>query len=204
MKAEKYTSFSRQGMVNTMYDHLSNFTFILYEALGKNENISLQVPYVSAEPGDCGIGCVAMMLQSRGIKTPDVDHLSEKYKKEGYYIHDIGWSHNGLVTILQESGVAARRAERQIIFQIVDSLQKDKPVMVSLRVPDVHNLSDKGFYKPQNEHVSNTGHLCLVVGIRKDTVVLHDPRNIGKYSAYLHVPFRDFKRIITGRCIYLL
>lgn len=78
-------SYSLKRAINIMHNRLSNLSFVLYEILRKKENISLEVPYIEAEPGDCGIGCVVMMLQYLSTESPNVKQLSNKYKKKNYY-----------------------------------------------------------------------------------------------------------------------
>ncbi len=185
------------------YSIFSNLSFALFEHLGEQPNISLAVPYEAALPDDCGVGCVAMLLKFRGIQTPTSQQLSREYRGEKYYMSNVGWIHDGLVAILQQFGVNAYRTEHQNIFQIVHNLKNKNPIVVSLRVPEIGNLSKEGIYESEDELQPLTGHLCVAVGIGDGNILLHDPRNFTIYKDYLQVPLDDFKRVFTGRCIYL-
>lgn len=194
--------FSKEFYKKT-YPPFSNFCFTLFEHFGERLSISLTVPYETALPDDCGIGCVAMLLKFRDISTPTIKQLSEEYKNEKYYMNNVGWKHDGLTSILQQFGVDAYRAEHQSIFQIVRNLKNEKPVIVSLRVPEIDNLSKEGVYMGKEKSRPLIGHLCVVVGVFDESILLHDPRNVTIYKDYVQVPFADFKRAFTGRCIYL-
>lgn len=185
------------------YSLFSNLSFAFFEHLGEQPNISLAVPYEAALPDDCGIGCVAMLLKFRDIPVPSVQQLSREYKSDKYYINNIGWIHDGLASILQQFGIGAYHAEHQNVFQIVRSLKNKNPVIVSLRAPEIGNLSKEGIYESKEKLQPLTGHLCVVVGMYDRGILLHDPRNVTIYKDYLQVPLADFKRVFTGRCIYL-
>lgn len=196
------SKFSKEFSQKT-YFLFSNLSFALFEHLGEQPNISLAIPYEAALPDDCGVGCVAMLLKFRDVPTPSVQQLSREYKSDKYYMNNVGWRHDGLVAILQQFGVDAYRAEHQSIFQIVRNLKNEKPVIVSLRVPEIDNLSKEGVYMSKEKLRPPIGHLCVVVGIYDGGILLHDPRTVTIYKDYLKVPLADFKRVFTGRCIYL-
>ena len=166
------------------------------------KEISLDVPFESAPQGDCGLGCVKMILKYKRVKSLSIQELSKKYKDE-FYIEEIGWKHDGLIKILNDYELGAYRKSDQSFIQITDSINNNRPVIVSLRVPSMNTISEKGIYINRGNDQEQVGHLCVVVGYDDDNVVIHDPRNIFKYKDFLHVPKNDFLRVFTGRCIYL-
>lgn len=169
----------------------------------KKINLLLNIPYTKASLGNCGIGCVSMILKSKKIKSPTVIKLSKKYKKNNYYIKNVGWKHDGLVSILKEFGIDAYRKEQQTVSDLAQSLEKNKPIIVSLKVPSAENLSNDGTYKSRDKLLKHVGHLCVVVGINEGSIILHDPRNIGKYKKYLKININEFLKVFTQRCIYI-
>ncbi|KKP48060.1 MAG: hypothetical protein UR39_C0002G0163 [Candidatus Woesebacteria bacterium GW2011_GWA1_33_30] len=163
----------------------------------------LNVPYIEAQPNNCGIACIAMLVAYKTNVFLKVNKLAYKYKNSDNYIDNIGWKHDSLISILNKFGLHAYRAGEQSFLQIIESVKQNNPVIVSLIVPKVNNLSIKGIYIPKNKLLSSTGHLCVIVGINNSDLMLHDPRNIGKYKNNLKITFKEFQRVFTGRCIYL-
>lgn len=168
-----------------------------------NINILLKVPYIQTEPGNCGIACVAMLIAYTNNLFPEVEKLVKEFKIPENYLENIGWKHDGLIAILKRFDIQTHRAENQTFHEIIKHLEMNKPVIVSVRVPKITNLSKYGTYLPENTLLAPIGHLCVIVGTVNSTFLLHDPRNIGKYKANLTITFEDFLRIFTGRCIYL-
>ena len=185
------------------YSLFSDFCFALYEHFGEQTDVSIPVPYEPAPPDDCGLGCVAMLLKFKNVSIPTIQQLSRQYKNKEYYIDNVGWKHDGLVAILEQFGIAAYRVGHQGIFQISHSLKKEKPLIASLRVPRVDNLAKDGVYVSEDKSQPLIGHLCVIVGIENGNILFHDPRNIQIYKDKLRVPFTDFRKVFTGRCIYL-
>ena len=108
-----------------------------------------------------------------------------------------------MIKILNDYRLDAYRRSDQSLTQIVDSINNNRPVIVSLKVPSIDNISENGIYINRYDDQEQVGHLCVVVGYSDNDVIIHDPRNINKYKDFLHIPKDDFLRVFTGRCIYL-
>ncbi len=155
----------------------------------------LNVPYISAKPGNCGIGCIAMLL-----RLPSVENLERKYKTNNFYNKKLGWLHQGMMNILEGYGLKSLSRKFQSMDDVTKNIYNEKPVIVSLQVPEPNNLGT-GLYSKQDKSKPNVGHLCVVTGITQKGFIIHDPRNVGIYSKNLTVPFCVFAKIFTGNTI---
>lgn len=163
------------------------------------DTIDINVPYHQAKPGDCGIGCVAMILDWFRIQT-DVTSLNKKYCSTDYYLSKTGWKHQGLVQILKDYQISATSYKFITLKFLVAQLRQGRPLIVSLQVPEIDNLDEKNYQKIDSS-LPSTGHLCLLKGIINQSLILHDPRNIKGYGPNLKINIRDFIPYYTGRCI---
>lgn len=164
------------------------------------QKINLKIRYQAAKPGDCGLGCVVMLLNYYG-KTITIESLKKKYKKSPYYIDPAGWTHQGLVDICNTNNASAKAYRFKSMRFIVDMLEKGKPLIVSLRVPGIDNLHGLEVYQKKNSQLTLEGHLCLVSGVNDGLVVIQDPRNIGIHGKNTKVPIKTLLNIFTGNCI---
>lgn len=156
----------------------------------------VEVPYVSANPGDCGIGCISMLLNHQ----ISVDKLARQYKKPPFYTESLGWSHEGLKKILKDNQLECQLKRYHTPQLLIQHILKNQPVFVSLKVPNINNLGNE-LYTKADDRKDVVNHLCLLVGVDRDSLILHDPRNVGIYSANVSVPIRLFSKIFTGNCI---
>lgn len=161
-----------------------------------DRKVYLDYPYVSADLGNCGIACVAMITSNVAIT-----ELGEKYKHLPYYQTSVGWSHPGLVQILSDYGQVARSKKAMTLVDLKNSIFQGKPVIVSLIVPHPQNLKKEVLYESNNPNAKNSGHLCLVVGFDAKGFFLHDPRNTKGYAADVAVPYSRFAAIFSGNGI---
>lgn len=195
-----------------MLKHLIIKTLIQFDFLkerifhGANmENISLQVPYVSSSPGNCGGACVVMVIKSHGVKIESSDDFITGLRNENNYIENVGWTHKGLAEIAADYGVSIRSYRYKSAEFVIRQLQNEKPVIVSLQVPDYDNVSQKELYAKKDQSEPLSYHLCVAVGMEmvddQPCVILHDPRNIGIYTKNVEVPLGLFRKIFTGNCL---
>jgi len=132
----------------------------------------------------CGIACLKMIMEYKGVKVDSLDLLNEGQIIGGYN-STIGWDHNSLVRLLRNHGISSYPQEfRSIkidieskdmtdsseennflekgIEKIRESIDNGNPVMVSVAA---------GFGENGSPHV------VLVVGHDDDNLYFNDPNN---------------------------
>ena len=114
--------------------------------------MKLEVPYYSQyldvinldwQPRACGIVCLKMLLESRGIQTPSLDKMIEQGNAIGAY-GESGWKHAGLIALAYQYGIRLSRAEwrhsdtktadglnEEGIEFLISELRAGKPVLIS-------------------------------------------------------------------------
>ena len=75
--------------------------------------MKIKVPYYSQyldvinpewQSRACGIVCLKMLLESRGVQTPSLDEMIEQGNMIGAY-GESGWKHNGLIALAYQYGI---------------------------------------------------------------------------------------------------
>lgn len=162
------------------------------------ETFSAEATYISSTLGNCGIACVAMLIDEK------LPVLLEKYKRAPYYDDEIGWYHYGLEKILRNYRVVAEVKKYLLLTQLKKLLENKKLVIVSLAVPHPNNLAElqeNNAYQPLNKNQKNIGHLCLLRGFNAEGFYLNDPRNLKGYAENVFVPYSTFVKIFKGNGI---
>jgi len=141
--------------------------------------MTIQLPYYSQQRdvGDpewkdraCGVVCLKMVLDGLLRARVSVSELIGRGLEIGGYDFDIGWRHDGLVSLAKEYGLEMTRREyksadarekeilfRQGVSDIVRSLAEKKPVLVSV----LKRFRDTGGF-----------HIVVLVGLKTDEGVL--------------------------------
>jgi uncharacterized protein YvpB len=96
----------------------------------------------------CGIASLAMILDFYGKKV-DLNELVEKALKKGGYIEGTGWKHQAIVELAVDYGFKSFRTEDEKVENLVDSLNKNEPVIISIH---------------KNFDPKNGGHLAVLCG----------------------------------------
>ncbi len=78
-----------------------------------------------------------------------------------------------------------------------------KPVVCSVSVPDIDNLDQKELYLPIDSEKKTSKHMILAIGFNGNSIIVHDPRDIGIYSKNLKIPNIVFSKIFNGNGIVL-
>ncbi len=140
----------------------------------------------------CGIVSLAMILDYYAIPFV-LDEMIVRALKNNGYIKGIGWKHQALVDLAIGYGLEARRTEDDIIDNLMDSLVRDEPVIVSV-------------YK--NFDTKKGGHLVVLLGFYvadKELVGFYINDPIG--AQYKHQnQFIEIEKFINGwkkRAIYV-
>lgn len=162
--------------------------------------MNLEVPYYSAEVGSCGLGCVSMLLDYYGV-CASVSDLMQHYKREPYYSQTLGWRHQGLATILNKHGIESQAYRFGSLRDLWHQLKDKKPVIASLKVPHINNLDPDNLYRRLDQTKPLEGHLCLITGISKTKITLHDPRNLDNYGANVKLDLPRFLEVFTGNWV---
>jgi len=174
-------------------------------ARNQKTNIRLNVPYFDSQPGNCGLACIQMLLGYYQRQVPTQKQLTRKYKsKPFYYLEPFGWTQQGLITILDNHGLPSISTDYVGLSTVIKRVGDRKPVIVSIQVPSINNLHSSKLYRPNNSQLLSEGHLVIITGIKDSKVLVHDPRNIGKYTAFLSVDYSVFNQIYSGRYIYAI
>lgn len=145
----------------------------------------------------CGVVCLKMLLESKGVKTPSIDEMI----KEGVTLKaysENGWLHDGLITLGEKYGAKLYRKEFRKkdadqdtleklniegVYTIVGELKEGRPVIVSAI---------------KNFEVRDKFHMVLVVGAEIENEVVkgfyyHDPDSYTESKgAYQFAPFTTF------------
>lgn len=96
--------------------------------------MKITIPYYSQyldvinpgwQPRACGIVCLKMLLESRGVQTPSLDGMIEQGNMIGAY-GESGWKHDGLIALAYQYGIKLSRAEwRQSNTKTTDELNEE-------------------------------------------------------------------------------
>lgn len=153
----------------------------------------------------CGVACLKMLLDSKGVQTPSLDEMIQQGDAIGAY-GDSGWKHDGLVALAYQYGVKLSRAEwRQSDTQSSDELNKEgihfllseleagRPVIISAI---------------KNFEIRDKFHLVLLVGAEIEEGIAkgfyyHDPDSYTETKgAYQFVPFHIFEKAWRSMAIF--
>lgn len=211
MRNQKFESRNEKRILNLEFKFMKTIVSKILEILNQLiEQVprrqlidyDLNVPYISGKAGNCGITCVMMLFDYYGVSLSEKDKFIKKHKTKDNYGDPIGWTHQGLVNILSSEGIPAKKRNfKSLSFVIRQIIQHKNPVIVSLKVPAIDNISQKKLFAPIDKGKPLEGHICLTKGIRGKNVILHDPRNFGIYTKDLVVPFEVFEKVFSGNCI---
>jgi len=141
----------------------------------------------------CGIVSLAMVLDFYGIEV-DLSELIDLGLKNNGYIKDVGWKHQVIVDLAKKFGLESRRREGEKIKNLVEALDKNEPVIISI-----------------NKHfdTKNGGHLAVLNGyfIDKDGELMGFYVNDPVGASYKHKDqFIELEKFIQGwkkRAIYI-
>ncbi|HAT68831.1 MAG: hypothetical protein A2481_04390 [Candidatus Yonathbacteria bacterium RIFOXYC2_FULL_47_9] len=147
----------------------------------------------------CGVVCLKMLLDARGIQTPPLDEMIQDGVTLGAYSEN-GWLHDGLIELGAKYGgnlyrkefrkkdadpETAERLNHEGIDALLHELEAGRPVIISAI---------------KNFEISNKFHMVLVVGAEIEEGIVkgfyyHDP---GSYTdtkgAYQFVPMNIFSK----------
>ena len=145
----------------------------------------------------CGVVCLKMLLDARGVKTPLLDEMIQDGVALGAYSEN-GWLHDGLIVLGAKYGGELYRKEfrnkdadtetverlnREGIDMILHELEAGRPVIVSAI---------------KNFEISNKFHMVLVVGAEIQEGIVkgfyyHDPDSYTEtMGSYQFVPISTF------------
>ncbi len=79
----------------------------------------------------CGIVSLAMLMEYYGIEV-DVESLIELGLKKDGYLKGIGWKHQVICDLAKHFGLQSYRSENETIEKLMESLEKDEPVIISI------------------------------------------------------------------------
>ena len=140
----------------------------------------------------CGVVDVAMIVDFYKPKTTSAQEVLKEALKEGAYVKNVGWSHEGLATLAPKYGLVGKTIDLSTLKN-TDALSqfkdivKEGPVIASIH---------RGF-NPKSPY----GHLVVVTGFDDKLVYYNDP---GKHDGIRTVAIDDFtkgwkKRLIVIR-----
>lgn len=145
----------------------------------------------------CGVVCLKMLLDARGVETPSLDEMIQAGVALGAYSEN-GWLHDGLIELGAKYGSelyrkefrkkdvdaeTAERLNREGIDGVLRELEAGRPVIVSAI---------------KNFEISNKFHMVLVVGAETEEGIVkgfyyHDPDSYTETKgAYQFVPISTF------------
>lgn len=128
----------------------------------------------------CGVVDVAMIVEFYKPKTTSVQKVLEEALKQGAYVKNVGWSHNGLAALAVEYGLVGKTVDlstvkNSIALSQFKDIVKEGPVIASIH---------RGF-NPKSSY----GHLIVVTGFDDKLVYYNDP---GKHDGIRTVAIADF------------
>lgn len=155
----------------------------------------------------CGIVCLKMLLEARGVTTPLLDEMIKDGVALGAYSEN-GWLHDGLIALGIKYGGSLHRKEfrkknedkevveklsKEGINAILGELEAGRPVIVSTI---------------KNFEIKNKFHMVLVVGAEMEEGIVkgfyyHDPDSYTETKgAYQFVPFNVFEKTWRRMAIF--
>lgn len=166
--------------------------------------IELPLAYVKAPPGQCGLGCAAMVIEVFTQQKVNIEELAKKYQSHRrYYLDQVGWTHHGLADLMAKYDIHAEVFKWKSPRYVVGQLLHKRLVIVSLTVPEVENTSQSDPYEAINPSLPSIQHLCVAYGYENGQILLHDPRGIGIYTQ-VRVPLQRFTEVFSGNGILIL
>ena len=128
----------------------------------------------------CGVADVAMIVDFYKPKTTSVQEILEEALKQGAYVKNVGWSHEGLATLAAKHGLIGKTVDLSTLKNAAalsqfEDIVKEGPVIASIH---------RGF-NPK----SSFGHLVVITGFDDKLVYYNDP---GKHDGIRTVSITDF------------
>lgn len=150
--------------------------------------MKLAVPYYSQylnvtdhewQSRACGVVCLKMLLESKGVKTPSIDEMIKDGVVLGAYSEN-GWLHDGLIALGEKYGAKLYRKEFRKKDADTDTLDKLNIEGVDMIIGELYEGRPVVISAIKNFEVHNKFHMVLVVGADiEDGVVkgfyYHDP-----------------------------
>lgn len=176
----------------------------------------LSIPYYSQylnvtnpewQPRACGVVCLKMLLEARGVTTPPLNEMIKDGVALGAYSEN-GWRHDGLIELgtkyggsvyrkefrkKNEDKIIAERLNKEGVNTILEELEAGRPVIVSTI---------------KNFKIRDKFHLVLVVGSEVEDGIVkgfyyHDPDSYTEArGAYQFVPFNIFEKAWRRMAIF--
>ncbi|OIO31035.1 hypothetical protein AUJ77_00855 [Candidatus Nomurabacteria bacterium CG1_02_43_90] len=169
--------------------------------------MKLAIPYYSQffdvtdalwQPRACGVSCLKMLIEARGLKTPSLDMMIADGIILGAYSEN-GWLHEGLIALGKKYGAelsrkefrkkdadveTAERLNKEGVEFIVQTLEEGNPIIVSVI---------------KNFEVRDKFHMVVIVGMKKEVgevqgFYYHDPdHKVREEAENLFVPIDIFR-----------
>ena len=157
----------------------------------------------------CGILCIKMAMDSFLAQrnkplTPSIKELIDSGVSRGFYNDESGWSHQGLINMVEDFGFRAAASENLSVNELVGVLQKNHLPIVSIKWAFQNNKTLKEkilFWKKYG------GHLAVLIGFEeKDGITtgfyVHHTSKIPEQNWQARfVPIQTFRNGYTGRGI---
>ncbi|MBP9759214.1 C39 family peptidase [Candidatus Dojkabacteria bacterium] len=179
-----------------------NHYFYGFINLHVRKTIKMDIGYLSGDYGNCGIICAAMCIKYFGGDIVLDEKFLDSQKNQSTYIENIGWKHAGLKIIIEKYSTASAKIFRfKSLNYVLNCLNNNSPVIVSILAPSPTNLSQENVYESADKKMGLEKHMVLCVGYDEKNIILHDPRGIGIYSKNLKLPKSVFEKIFLGNGI---
>ena len=140
----------------------------------------------------CGVADVAMIVEFYKPKTTSVQEILNEALKQGAYVKNVGWSHEGLAALAVKHDLVGKTVDLSSLKNTTALSQFKEIVKEGPVIASIH----RGF-NPK----SSFGHLVVVTGFDEKLVYYNDP---GKHDGIRNIAIADFtkgwkKRLIVIR-----
>lgn len=159
------------------------------------------------EKSSCAILCLKMILDSiYPQNTSSISSLIKQGVEMGAYTDKTGWSHNGIVKLVEVNGLKATAHKRLTAENIKNALDNESFVIVSIKwaFENYKTFKEKIlFWKKYG------GHMALVVGYKEENnkpegFYVHHTSLSPQYNwQYKFISTEKFKKGFTGRGIII-